>query len=467
MKKNNPLNSIDLVGGTNEPSSFRDVSGFVYYKNGNINRRIESVYLETYDRLVGSGLYKHLVGRKLLIEHEEIERTETYATIRPQKLKFISYPYEWCFGQLKEAALLTLEILKVSLDFGMMLKDASAYNVQFNKGKAVFIDTLSFDSYKEGRPWLAYRQFCEHFLAPLVLMAYKDQRLGKLLQTHIDGIPLDLAVKLLPTRARLSPTLQVHIYLHAMAMQKAIHVASSNTGFGLTAFRGLIDNLESYIKGLSLAKHSSFWKHYYEDMHNYEREGIEAKKTVVSDMIDKVHPNAVWDLGCNTGLFSELAARKSVFVLASDLESVVIESVYQNLKGEGVENILPLVLDMAQPSPGIGWGNVERKSFLSRAKFDLTMMLAVTHHLRITGGIPYIKQAELMKDVTTWLLIEFVPESDTHMRSLLSNREETFIDLHEEKFMQAYLTYFDLADQVQIKTSMRKVFLFKNKLTNS
>ena len=186
-----------------DSSSFRDPSGYVFYENDAVFRTISNLYKESYNYLISSGLYNKLVEESLLIPHKEIEsysieHYNVYKIIKPELVPFISYPYEWCFGQLKDAALLILRIQKIALSFNMILKDASAYNVQFYKGKLILIDTLSFEIYKENRPWIAYRQFCQHFLAPLCLIGYCDIRLIQLMRIYLDGIPLDFVSGLLP-----------------------------------------------------------------------------------------------------------------------------------------------------------------------------------------------------------------------------------------------------------------------------
>ena len=201
-------------------SSFRDPSGFVFWSKENIFRQVNQPYRQDYDFLMSSGLYDTLVEKELLISHQEVDQfprdqLSFYKIIKPERIAFISYPYEWCFSQLKDASLLTLHIQKTALEFGMSLKDCSAYNVQFRYGKPVFIDTLSFERYKEGDPWKAYRQFCQHFLAPLALMSHIDLRLNQLSRVFVDGIPLDLTSNLLPFKTRFSLALFVHIHLHA------------------------------------------------------------------------------------------------------------------------------------------------------------------------------------------------------------------------------------------------------------
>ncbi|MBM4387252.1 MAG: SAM-dependent methyltransferase, partial [Deltaproteobacteria bacterium] len=207
-------------------ASFRDPSGFVFSKDGIICRRINRSYKDNYDFLIGSGLYDRLAGDGLLVAHKEVENVdaesgEAYKIIEPDPIPFISYPYEWCFSQLKHAALLTLKIQRLSMDAGMTLKDCSAYNVQFRRGKPVLIDTLSFERYRDGKPWVGYSQFCRHFLAPLALMSKKDVRLGNLLRIFIDGIPLDFAGGLLPWSTFLSFSILSHVHMQARARKRA------------------------------------------------------------------------------------------------------------------------------------------------------------------------------------------------------------------------------------------------------
>ena len=206
------------------PSSFRDPSGFLFQQDGIIYRQVNLVCKDNYDHLMDSGLYQALINDNLLIPHEEADieplvPERAYRTIKPEVIPFVSYPYEWCFSQLKDAALTTLKVQRKALDFGMSLKDCSAFNIQFRKGRPVFIDTLSFEKYREGQPWVAYRQFCQHFLAPLALMGYKDVRLNQLFRVYIDGLPLDFTSCLLPWRTRLRFSLLSHLHLHARSQE--------------------------------------------------------------------------------------------------------------------------------------------------------------------------------------------------------------------------------------------------------
>ena len=233
MKTTNSIPTLD--------ASFRDPSGFLFMRDGVLYRQVNQVYAEEYTRLMDFGLYAQLVKAGLLIPHTEsglekafepADKNMAFKTLCPERVAFISYPYEWSFGQLKDAALATLSIQKRALKAGMSLKDASAYNIQFQNGKPTLIDTLSFETYKEGEPWVAYRQFCQHFLAPLALMAYRDVRLSQLLRVYIDGIPLDLASALLPARTRWNLGIASHIHLHASAQKRYAEVAISEARGG-------------------------------------------------------------------------------------------------------------------------------------------------------------------------------------------------------------------------------------------
>ncbi|MFH1827327.1 MAG: SAM-dependent methyltransferase, partial [bacterium] len=203
-----------------EESSFRDPSGSVFYKGDKVYRQVNKSYKSDFDLFISSGLKKSLEKSGLIlsskaIETKNLKSNNTYKVLEVQKIPYISYPYEWSFSQLKDVALLTLQIQKQALEHGMSLKDASSYNVQFFKGKPVFIDILSFEKYIDGKPWIAYKQFCQHFLAPLALMAYKDIRLNQLFKIYLDGIPLDLTSKLLPKKTWLNLSFLIHLHVHA------------------------------------------------------------------------------------------------------------------------------------------------------------------------------------------------------------------------------------------------------------
>jgi len=315
-------------------SSFRDPSGFLFFRDGLIYRQVNTIYKENYDRLINSGLYQALVDGELLISHDEVDVEQArsdkiYKIIKPELIPFISYPYEWCFSQLKDAALTTLKIQKKSVDFGMSLKDCSAYNIQFRKGKPVFIDTLSFEKYREGQPWVAYRQFCHHFLAPLALMSYKDIRLNQLFRVYIDGVPLDLASSLLPFRTRFVFSLLSHIQLHAKS-QKYFADKTVNTNahkMSRLSLLGLIDSLESAVKKLTWQPQGTEWADYYKDT-NYSLNALHHKRELICEFLDKINPKIIWDLGANVGMFSRIASDKGIQTISFDIDPAAVEKNY-------------------------------------------------------------------------------------------------------------------------------------------
>jgi len=448
------------------PASFRDPSGTLFFHNGSLYRQVNRVYKEHYDRLMGSGLYRGLVDDGLLVAHEETEVDyllpgEPYRTIKPEPVPFISYPYEWCFSELKDAALTTLRIQKRSLDFGMSLKDSSAYNIQFMRGKPVLIDTLSFETYREGSPWVAYRQFCQHFLAPLSLMAMRDIRLGQLLRIYIDGVPLDLASALLPKRTRLKFSLQSHIHLHAKYQRRFADKGISNKHerkMGRKALLGIIDNLETTVRGLSWHPEGTEWAGYYDDT-NYSEASLEEKKKIVSTFLDRTGAGRVWDLGANTGVFSRIAAQKGVYTVSFDMDPACIEKNYLECKKSGEKRLLPLVLDLTNPSSSIGWANTERMSLTERGPADTVLALALIHHLAISNNLPLAMVAEFFSRLANSLIIEFVPKSDSQVQRLLASREDIFPDYTREGFERAFGEYFTVEEAVEIEATHRTLYL--------
>jgi len=447
------------------PASFRDPSGFLFRQNDTIYRQVNLVYKDDYDHLMDSGLYQALVGDNLLVPHEEVGIEPpvpeiAYKIIRPEVIPFISYPYEWCFSQLRDAALTTLKIQRKALDFGMSLRDSSAYNIQFKNGRPIFIDTLSFGKYREGQPWVAYRQFCQHFLAPLALMGYKDIRLSQLLCIYIDGLPLDLTGCLLPWRTRLRFSLLSHIHLHARSQK---HFADKPVNVGQQrmsryAFLGILNSLESTVKKLKWQRGGTEWADYYQDT-NYSPQAFEHKKTIVAGFLDKVRPATVWDLGANVGVFSRLASDRGIPTVSFDVDPAAVEKNYLDYIARGDTNILPLVIDLTNPSPGIGWENKERMSLKERGPADAVLALALVHHLAISNNVPLSRIAGFLSDISHWLIIEFIPKTDSQVQRLLATREDIFPDYTRQAFEQEFSRYFTIDNSADIRESQRTLYL--------
>lgn len=460
---------VPVPVNTHEPGSFRDPSGFVFFQDDSIYRQVDISYRENYDHLMRSGIYRDLVDSGLLISHAEInpahsEDFRAYRILKPELIPFISYPYEWCFSQLKDAALVTLEIQKRALKSGMTLKDASAYNVQFKQGRPVFIDTLSFERYHEGEAWVAYRQFCQHFLAPLALMSQKDIRLGQLFRVHLDGIPLDLASFLLPFRSRFRFSLFAHIHLHAKSQR---YFSNKNPDFSarrmsLVSLLGLVDNLESAVRQLKWKPAKSEWGDYYQN-NNYSDAARQHKSRLVAEFLERIDPKSVWDLGANTGHFSRIAAAQGIPTISFDIDFSAVEKNYLECKEKEESLILPLVLDLANPSPGIGWENRERLSLEKRGPANTALALALVHHLAISNNLPLEKVAGFFSRICNRLIIEFIPKEDRQVQRLLSTREDIFTDYNQKAFESAFEKYFTLHDSTKINDTARTLYLMEKR----
>jgi len=450
-----------------EPASFRDPSGSVFYQDRLIYRQINTSYKYEYDHLMSSGLYESFVEDNLLISHREVDfegpiPEKAYKIIQPELIPFISYPYEWSYSQLKHAALTTLEIQKKALDFGMSLKDCSAYNIQFRKGKPLLIDTLSFEKYREGQTWIAYRQFCQHFLAPLTLMSYKDIRLNQLFRVYIDGIPLDLASSILPFYSYFRFPILSHIHLHAKSQKHFANKALKKDShkMGRTAFLGLIDSLESAVKKLKWQLQSTEWADYYENI-NYSSDSFHHKKQIVSQLIDRMKPHIVWDIGANVGIFSRITSNKGILTISFDIDVTAVEENYLECVKEGETNILPLLLDLTNPSPGIGWENQERTSLIDRGPADTVIALALIHHLAISNNLPLNKIADFFNRICESLIIEFVPKSDSQVQRLLSTRKDIFPEYSQIKFEHEFSKHFGIKSSMRIKNTERILYLME------
>jgi len=447
-----------------QPSSFRDPSGFLFWNNGVLYRQINSVYKDEYDFLISSGLYDHLLNSNLIIPHVESDSLAhnpktMYKIIQPEIIPFISYPYEWSFTQLKQAALCTLEIQKIAMNFNMTLKDSSAYNIQFKNCKPILIDTLSFEKYHEGQPWSAYKQFCQHFLAPLALMSKKDIRLSQLLRIYIDGIPLDLADKLLPTRALSSFSLISHIHFHAKSQK---HYENKNAKVkerkvSRRSMTGIIESLISGIKKLNWTPEGTEWANYYDDI-NYSHKGFEHKKQIVSTIIEKIKPKFLWDLGANMGEFSRITSDKKIETIAFDVDPSAVEKNFLECIKKNETKILPLLLDLTNPSPSIGWNNVERHSLIERGPVDTVMALALIHHLTISNNLPLNKVSEFFEKICHHLIIEFIPKTDSQVKRLLLNREDIFPNYNQENFEKEFSNNFKIIESFNIQESERVIY---------
>jgi len=459
-----PPSSAEVLG-----ASFRDPSGFVFRRDGVLYRQVNRRYAEHFAALHESGLYDALVTEGTLVAHERVEiealRPEIAdVVIRPELIPFISYPYEWCFGQLRDAAMVTLDLQLGALEHGMVLKDASAFNIQFRAGRPVLIDTLSFERYREGEPWSAYRQFCEHFLAPLFLIHDVDPWLGRLSALTADGIPLDLASRLLPWRSYLSASRLLHVHLHARSIRqfggRAVPKKIQRRGLSRKALMNLVQGLRRTVDSLDWKAAGTEWAD-YETQHGYEPTDYAEKQRLVTEMLRAIGPATVWDLGANTGDFSRIARAAGAFVLSADVDPAAVERNYQRIVSEGETGIHPLWVDLQNPSSDLGWANSERDSLTARADADAVLALALVHHLAITGNVPLTSIADWLAQLSPNLIIEFVPKQDPQVQRLLVSREDVFDDYSREGFEAAFGRRFNMFECKQVGGTGRVVYRYE------
>jgi 2-polyprenyl-3-methyl-5-hydroxy-6-metoxy-1,4-benzoquinol methylase len=448
------------------PASYRDPSGYIFKANdGILYRQVNRIFQEDFDEFKSCGLYNDLVTNKILISHQQIDENLTgskdyYTTLKPILIPFISYPYEWSFDMLKEAALLTLKAAKVAMKYNMMLKDASGYNVQWFDGKMIFIDTLSFEKWDATKPWVAYRQFCEHFLAPLALMHYLKIPLQKLLLSYPDGIPLSLVKKLLPFRSRFNLNTYLHLHLHATYSLKPSTQSNKTIVFSKTKQENLLQSLEQSIQSFSLNAISGVWSGYYNEAREREDYLIEKKK-IIQSWLSSLSINSTIDIGANEGEFSLLLAGNNIPTISIDFDHYSINQLYRKIKENSVVNCTPLIIDFSNPSPAIGLNSEEHSSFLERIKVDLVLALAVVHHLAIGKNIPFEKIAKILSTMGKYLIIEFVPKEDEKVELMVNSGAHIFHEYNEDKFLSSFGDYFSILKKEYISDTKRTIYLMR------
>lgn len=453
-------------------ASFRDPSGYIAVCKKNILRVVNPIYFEQFNSLTSSGFYQTVIDKKLLIGHEVVSETTAKIVLQPERIPFVTYPYEWSFEMLKQASLLTLKLHKYALKNKFILKDASAYNITFHNGKPIFIDTLSFDFYIKDQPWRAYKQFIMHFFGPLLLAKYHGSEMFKMLQTHIDGIPLKLLSSLLPNRTKLSPIIQSNIHLLAKLEAKHSEDYSNDTSLRPLSFKAqnnLITSLYDYIKSLTISENTE-WGNYYSKI-NYNKKSFEQKTAILQKWVRALKSQKLIDIGGNDGTFARSVKDFTQQVIVTDIDPKAINYCYQKAAVDNDSNILPLVFDVLQPSPGIGFDGTERTAIIDRFKAyqpDLTVALAVIHHLALTGNVPFHRLASFFASFSTQLIIEFPKRNDSWVTSLLSRKrefEQHFDFYNQHNFEQAFQECFEITQQQPIESTNRVLYLMKIKLT--
>lgn len=500
--------------------SFRDPDGFVFENNGRIFRFLTGQGIVSYEMLENSGLYQHLREKKRILAFEKtgeisnstfrkdlcalfedsfleefpesektvdqgtgknpeechaidniipkepIQRRRSFEILETEKLDFVSYPYEWSFSQLKDAALLTLAVQQDAMKFDMSLKDAVGFNVQFHRGRPVFIDLPSLEPLREGEPWHPYRQFISHFIGPLLLMSRTDWRFNLDLTHFIDGLPLDYISKLLPAATWFSPACLIHIHWHAKMIARyertkdPIRVEKKSAVFTKRNLENLIDSLRNFVKGITPPKTVTEWDDYYNDT-NYGATAFAGKKRLVSKIIADLAPETVIDMGANRGDFSRIAAEHSRLVLAPDRDPNAVEQNYLKVRQQKEEAIFPFLLDLCSPTPAIGWRNRERQGIFERLHGDLVLALALIHHLCIGNNVPFRSVAEMFRQMAPALLLEFVPKEDGQVQRLLRARDDIFPDYSLDHCLKEFGKFYSHHQIFPIPETRRSLILFE------
>jgi len=454
-----------------EPGSYRDRNGAVFYRGERVFRYLSPRALDNWRRLEQAPFFQKLSDEGRVVETHTVDPLAAGVDlgrwggiVEHARIPFISYPYEWSFGMLKDAALLHLELMRQALAADMILKDSSAYNVQWNGVRPVFIDIPSFEPLRQGEPWVGYRQFCELFLYPLMLQAYKGADFRPWLRGRVDGIPAEDMRGLMSSRDLLRPGVLLHVAAQA-ALQKRysgggqnVRGALAEAGFGKALIERNVGKLAKLVEGLQPANTKTTWAD-YDRTHSYDDAELTKKIEFVRRSAATRHWHLAWDLGCNTGTFSRLVAEHSDYVVAMDGDWMAIEHLYQRQKAaDASENILPLVMNLADASPSQGWRNAERKAITERGRPELTLCLALVHHIVISANIPLAEFISWLAGLGTSLVIEFVGREDEMVQTLLANKDDQYDDYHPEIFRDLLSARFDIQSEQPLKGGKRHIY---------
>ena len=427
-----------------DTGSFRDPDSRVFHHNGAAFRCLTARALEDWERLAATRFQARFMADRRLVPTRLVTDTGSLPPLAPrwvavlehELLPVVSYPYEWSFGMLKDAALLQLDVTRAALDEEMTLKDATAFNIQWCGARPTFIDIGSFTSYVAGEPWAGYRQFCETFLYPLLLQAYRNVPFHPWLRGSLEGITAEQCRALLSGRHLLRPGVLAHVYLQAKAQARYedtpgdVRQELRAAGFGAALIKHNIDRLRKSVERLRWEPRRSTWSEYQRE-HSYEDADLQRKVAFVEAVLARRRWPQVWDLGCNTGNYSRLAAKHADYVLALDADQVVVERLYRSISDDGPGNVLPLVADLADPSPGLGWRGRERRPLEDRGAPALILCLALVHHLVIGRNIPLDAFVDWLAQFGAEVVLEFVGRDDPMVDRLLRNRRDQEIDYSE------------------------------------
>lgn len=460
-----------------EPASFRDRTSQVFYIAEGVYRGLSAQALDDWEALSKTAFFErctsagHLVQTERVEAPKELDKTQLAkwtGFLKHQMIPFISYPYEWCFGMLKDAAWLQLDLLEQALDENMTLKDSSAFNFQWQGSKPVFIDIPSFERLKPGEPWVGYRQFCQLFLYPLFLQAYKDVPFQPWLRGDIEGIEPRQCLNLMSLRDLFRRGVVTDVYLHAKAdnrfadANRNVRDEFRRAGFSKDLIKANVRRLKKNVNGLKWKRAKTQWSD-YATSHRYTATDYRKKEDFVRSVVRSRPWSLTWDLGCNTGSFAKIAAENSAYVIAIDSDQLAIERLYQELKADPNTKILPLIGNAANLSPNLGWRGLERRSFLERGRPNMTLCLALLHHLVISAHITLNELIDWLADMGTDLIIEFITREDPQVQILLRNKVDHYRD-YDKAFFERHLgQMFEVARREPLDCGTRILYYAKTR----
>jgi len=454
-----------------DSGSFRDPLSRVFVGNGEVVRAFTAVGAKDIEKVWKKPSIQNALASGELIESNLVSPSsvglnDPWVTAMTHPLiPFISYPYEWTFSMLKDAAQLQLKLTRETLADGIGLKDATPYNVQFIGSRPQFIDAGSFEKRRKGDPWYGYRQFCEMYLYPLMMQGYLGVGFQQFLRGSVNGISPDTMRKLLPASIRRPRKGRLtHVVLHAAAQNRFadsdnnMKSDAAKAGMNAQVLDATLRKLQGIVKKISLGDKKSTWSEYSERGH-YIESSLDEKQKFVRDAVASAPRKQVWDIGCNDGVFSRIAAAHSDYVVAMDADPLVVDRLYNTLKAEKNEQILPLYVDLTDSGGGVGWRGQERPGVFDRGRPDIVMALAVIHHMAITFHVPLASQLDMFRDLTPELIIEMPHADDPMVRKLLTNkRDGIHDDFTLEGFERLLNERFTVKSKMLLSSGTRTIF---------
>jgi hypothetical protein len=413
---------------------------------------------EDWEALERARFFRRALDDGRIVGTEEISP----GLLRHERVPFVSYPYEWPFEMLRDAALLQLGLLDEALGEGFVLKDGTPYNVQWRGTEPVFVDVGSFERLREGEPWAGYRQFCTLFLYPLLLQAYRGIPPQPWLRGSLEGIEPEQARELLRGRAVFRRGVLAHVVLHARmdakhaARERDVRSELRAAGFRSELIRANVRRLRKLVGRLRPKRGRSAWADYRE-IAPYSDEDADRKE----EFVRQAGPSELtWDLGCNDGRFARAAEADAV--VAIDGDERVVGELYSKLHAEGSRAILPLVVDLADPSPGLGWRGVERRRLEERGRPDLVLCLALVHHLAIGRNVPFEELVGWLRGLGARVVIEFADRDDPMVKRLLAaKRTETHEGYGRDAFEAALSERFEVERREELGSGTRTLYLVR------